>query len=175
MNRGYSSSGHEQTLRVVSRHRSSPRELLRFSTAPCALGHLLLAGNEQGLRVLWFGDSAQALETELRQHFSAAQVQRDTDKLTGWLEPVLRQLAEPFRLAQVPLDLRGTLFQQQVWRALQHIPRGQTLAYRDLAATLGSHPRAVARACASNPLALLVPCRVARKAALLQAERSSPG
>ena len=85
----------------------------------------------------------------------------------------------------MPLDLRGTVFQQQVWHALQQIPVGQTRGYGELAASIGSHPRAVARACASNPLGLLVPCHrligangalsgyrwgLARKAALLQGE-----
>ena len=116
---------------------------------------------------------------------SAATLQRDQAGLGNWLQAIIGQLEEPQRAAQLPLDLRGTAFQQRVWQALQQIPAGQTRRYGELAASLGSHARAVARACASNPVGLLVPCHrvvgsqnaltgyrwgLARKAALLERE-----
>ncbi|XXF09292.1 bifunctional DNA-binding transcriptional regulator/O6-methylguanine-DNA methyltransferase Ada [Pseudomonas sp. D1-3] len=170
---------------LARRRLGSPGETLRVAVVPCPLGHLLLASSENGLCALLFGDSPDALETELRQRFPAASLQADEGQLQAWLSEVLQQLREPARAAGLPLDLRGTAFQQRVWQALRAIPVGQTRTYGQLATTLDSHPRAIARACASNPLGLLVPCHrvtaadgslggyrwgVARKAALLAAE-----
>jgi AraC family transcriptional regulator of adaptative response/methylated-DNA-[protein]-cysteine methyltransferase len=153
------------------------------------LGQLLLASSARGVCALLFGDAAEQLEDELQQRFAAAQLQRDDAELGDWLQQVVAQIEEPQRAAQLPLDLRGTAFQQQVWRALRQIPVGQTRRYGELAASIGSHPRAVARACASNPLGLLIPCHrvvaangalggyrwgVERKAALLRREQE-PG
>ncbi|MFZ2320261.1 MAG: bifunctional DNA-binding transcriptional regulator/O6-methylguanine-DNA methyltransferase Ada [Pseudomonas sp.] len=166
----------------------SASEPLRYGISPCPLGYLLLAASANGVCALLFGDQPAALEAELRQRFASAELQRDDHSLGDWLSAVLSQLHEPARAAHLPLDLRGTAFQQQVWQALQTIPRGKTRRYGDLAAQLATHPRAIARACASNPLGLLVPCHrvvaadgglsgyrwgVARKEALLAAEAQS--
>ena len=107
---------------------------------------------------LLFGDDEAALEQELRSRFAAADLHRDQAGLGDWLQAIVSQLEEPQRATQLPLDLRGTAFQQRVWQALQQIPAGETRRYGELAAPLGSHARAVARACASNPIGLLVPC-----------------
>ncbi|TBU81230.1 bifunctional DNA-binding transcriptional regulator/O6-methylguanine-DNA methyltransferase Ada [Pseudomonas daroniae] len=186
---GYSGTRalYEQTdgLSPARRRQGAAGEMLRIAVAPCALGYLLLASSDNGLCALLFGESEAAVETELRQRFPAATLQRNDAVLQDWLHEVLTQIEEPTRAANLPLDLRGTAFQQRVWQALRTIPMGQTRTYGQLAATLGSHPRAIARACASNPLGLLVPCHrvtaadgslggyrwgVARKAALLKAE-----
>ena len=174
-------------LSPAQRRKQGAGELLRYSIAPCPLGHLLLASSAKGICALLFGDDPAALLTELQQRFAAAELQADDASLGDSLRQVLAQISEPQRAAQLPLDIRGTAFQQQVWRALQQIPVGQTRNYAELAAQLGSHPRAVARACASNPLGLLVPCHrviasngslsgyrwgLARKAALLKQEAS---
>jgi AraC family transcriptional regulator, regulatory protein of adaptative response / methylated-DNA-[protein]-cysteine methyltransferase len=172
-------------LSPAQRRKQGAGELLRYSIAPCPLGHLLLASSAKGICALLFGTDPAALMTELQQRFAAAELQPDDAALGDSLRQVLAQISEPQRAAQLPLDLRGTAFQQQVWRALQQIPAGQTRNYTELAAQLGSHPRAIARACASNPLGLLVPCHrviasngslsgyrwgLARKAALLEGE-----
>lgn len=172
----------------LARPRPASAERLRYAISPCPPGYLLLTASANGVCALLFGDQQDALEAELRQRFASAQLQRDDQGLGDWLNAVLTQLHEPARAAHLPLDLRGTAFQQRVWQALQTIPRGQTRRYGDLAAQLASHPRAIARACASNPLGLLVPCHrvvaatgelsgyrwgVARKAALLAAEAQS--
>ncbi len=186
---GYSNtrSLYEQTdgVALATRRQGSKGETLRVAVAPCPLGHLLLAASDKGPCALLFGDSPQAVEVELRQRFPAASFKADDGQLQSWLSEVLQQLREPERAAKLPLDLRGTAFQQRVWQALRDIPIGQTRTYGQLAAELASHPRAIARACASNPLGLLVPCHrvtaadgslggyrwgVSRKAALLKAE-----
>ena len=176
---------HPQTLSPMARRKGGAGETLRFAILPCPLGHLLLASSDKGFCALLFGDSPSTVEAELRQRFPLAERLRDDPALLPSLQQVLEQIDEPQRAAQLPLDLRGTAFQQQVWRALQGIPSGQTRTYGELAKQLGSHPRAIARACASNPLGLVIPChRVisasgqtggyrwgeARKIALLKAE-----
>jgi len=176
---------HDDALSPAQRRRQGAGECLRYAIVACPLGQLLLAASARGVCALLFGDSPEGVEDELRQRFAAARLQRDDAGLGDWLQQVIGQLAEPQRAAQLPLDLRGTAFQQQVWQALRQIPAGQTRRYGELAASLGSHPRAVARACASNPLGLLVPCHrvigadgalsgyrwgLARKAALLEGE-----
>ncbi|WP_439886391.1 bifunctional DNA-binding transcriptional regulator/O6-methylguanine-DNA methyltransferase Ada [Pseudomonas sp. MBLB4123] len=173
-------------LSPAQRRRGGAGECLRYGIAPCPLGQLLLAASAKGVCALLFGDEVAQLEDELRQRFAAAELQRDDAGLGDWLQRVVAQIEEPERAARLPLDLRGTAYQQQVWQALRQIPAGQTRGYGELAAALGSHPRAVARACASNPLGLLVPCHrvvaadgtlggyrwgTARKAALLRREQ----
>ncbi len=162
---------------------------LRYSIAPCRLGLLLLAASTRGVCALLFGDSDAALEAELAERFPAAERLRDEAALASTLAQVLQQLAEPARAAELPLDLQGSAFQQRVWQALRQIPAGQTRSYAELAASLDSHPRAVASACARNPLGLLVPCHrviasnggltgyrwgLQRKAALLAQEGKLP-
>lgn len=160
---------------------------LRYAISPCALGYLLLATTDKGICALLFADSPAALEAELAERFPAAQRTTDQSGLGAMLQQVLAQLNQPARAAQLPLDLQGTAFQQRVWQALQQIPAGETRNYGQLAADLDSHPRAVASACARNPVGLLVPCHrvigangslsgyrwgLPRKAALLRAEAS---
>jgi AraC family transcriptional regulator, regulatory protein of adaptative response / methylated-DNA-[protein]-cysteine methyltransferase len=177
---------HSDAMSPAQRRKRAPGETLRYATAAGPLGRVLLAASAQGVCALLLGDSDEALEAELQQRFAAAQRLRDDADLSPWLAQVIAQIEEPARAAQLPLDIRGTVFQQQVWRALRGIPLGETRNYAELAAQLGSHPRAVARACASNPLGLLIPCHrvvasngslsgyrwgVERKAALLEHER----
>ena len=175
-------------LSPAQRRQQGAGEVLRYAIGDCPLGLVLLAASERGACALLFGDDELELETELQQRFAAAELRRDQRGLRDWLREVLLQIAEPERAARLPLDMRGTAFQQRVWQALQTIPSGQTRRYGELAAQLDSHARAVARACASNPLGLLVPCHrlvgahgaltgyrwgVARKQALLKAEEDS--
>ena len=162
-----------------------PRETLRYAIRPCPLGLLLLAASQSGVCALLFGDSEAQLLEELQARFRNADLTCDPAGLSTWTEAILGQLDEPSRIAELPLDLRGSAFEQRVWQALRLIPAGQTRRYGELAASLDSHARAVAGACARNPLGLLVPCHrvvganqaltgyrwgIERKAALLQAE-----
>lgn len=175
---------------TAARPRKGTSEQLRYAINPCPLGLALMAASERGLCALLFADDEQALIDELQGRFPAAELQRDQAGLQKWQDAVLTQLQDPSHCADLPLDLRGSAFQLRVWQALQSIAPGQTMRYGELAATLGTHARAVARACASNPIGLLVPCHrvvgadqavtgyrwgVERKAALLAAERKSAG
>jgi O-6-methylguanine DNA methyltransferase len=106
------------------------------------------------------------LETTLREEFPAAQIERDEMQLHQWTQDLLRFLEGEEPHLDLPLDVRATAFQWRVWRVLYGIHRGETLSYSQVAASIGQPTavRAVARACATNPLALIVPChRVVRE------------
>lgn len=138
---------------------------IRYAIVDTALGRLLAARTERGLCSIALGDCDAELERGLRAEFHRAEVVRDDGGL-GALCRLLAPLAGGrSELPEVELDVRATAFQWRVWRALREIPRGRTVSYGELACRIGrpSAARAVARACASNPVALVVPChRVVR-------------
>ena len=130
---------------------------MEFATAECALGRLLAAWTDRGVCVVQFGDSDEVLEEGLRREYPRAEIRPGGDDLA-------RQIASAMDAYEGPLDADGTAFQIAVWKLLRRIPRGETRTYSDLARELGSGPRAVARACASNKLAGVIPChRVVRE------------
>ena len=138
---------------------------IRYTTAPSPFGRLLVAATERGICAVTLGDDDGALEAALRREYPNAEVARDDAALLGWLDAVRPVVEGRPGAAELPLDLQATAFQWQVWRALQEIPRGETRTYGEVAAALGrpGAARAVARACASNRVALVVPChRVVR-------------
>jgi AraC family transcriptional regulator of adaptative response/methylated-DNA-[protein]-cysteine methyltransferase len=136
-----------------------------YAVTPCALGLVLVAGTERGVCAVRFGDAEQALIDELGRDFPRASITRADAGFNRYVEAVVNQIEHPGRSFDLPLDLQGTLFQQRVWRALRDIPAGKTESYTEVAARVGqpSAVRAVARACATNPAAVVVPChRVVR-------------
>jgi AraC family transcriptional regulator of adaptative response/methylated-DNA-[protein]-cysteine methyltransferase len=106
------------------------------------------------------GDDAAELERSLRQQFSAASIVHDASGMEKQIEAILAAMTDHPAAADIPLDVRATAFQARVWQALRQIPRGETRSYAQLAEAIGqpSAVRAVARACASNPVAIAVPC-----------------
>ncbi len=141
-------------------------EAIRFTVVTCPLGKVLVAATERGICRISMGDRAAKLEEDLRGEFPRSAIRRDDEEMRPWLQPLLARLkGQPARL-DLPLDLRATAFQWRVWQALQEIPRGQTRSYSQIAETIGKPKatRAVARACATNPVAIVIPChRVVRK------------
>ena len=138
---------------------------IRYEIAECPLGWIALAGTRKGICSIEFGDSAEALETALRERFPNAARVTDDPELSRWLAELLTYLESPGTRLDLPLDVEGTAFQRRVWTALQEIPPGSTLSYGELAAQLDQPKaaRAVARACACNPVAVAIPChRVVR-------------
>jgi AraC family transcriptional regulator of adaptative response/methylated-DNA-[protein]-cysteine methyltransferase len=135
-------------------------ETIRFATAPSELGLLLVAATERGVCSVMLGDEPGELERLLRQQFSAATVTPDTSGMAEHVAAVLAAMTEHPVAGDLPLDLRATAFQARVWQALRQIPRGQTRSYAEVARAVGqpSAVRAVARACATNPVAIAVPC-----------------
>jgi AraC family transcriptional regulator of adaptative response/methylated-DNA-[protein]-cysteine methyltransferase len=138
---------------------------IQYAIAPSTLGRLLVAATERGLCAVRIGDSAAELERDLREEFHAAEIHRDDAALKPYVQALLASLRGEKTTIDLPLDVRATAFQKKVWDELRRIPRGETRSYSDVAHAIGDDNavRAVARACASNPVALAVPChRVVR-------------
>ncbi len=139
---------------------------IRFSVVATELGWLLVAGTARGVCNVRFGADDRALDRALREEFPFAEVSADPVGLAPWVEALLRYLEGRTRRLEVPLDVRGSQFQRRVWGAIRAIPYGETRSYSELARGLGraGAARAVARACAANPVALAIPChRVVRR------------
>jgi len=138
---------------------------ITFAIAPTPLGRLLIATTERGLCAVRFGDNASDLEQGLRKEFHAAELHRDDAAMQRYVKPLLASIRGENTTVDLPLDVRATAFQMKVWNKLRQIPRGETRSYGEVAREIGEPRavRAVARACASNPVALAVPChRVVR-------------
>lgn len=133
---------------------------LRLATAPCSLGWVGIAASAQGVAAIALGTRAEEIEVELRGRFRAARFDGGDGELALWLREVVAAIDEARPPRDLPLDIHGTAFEEQVWQALRAIPRGTTRSYREVAAAIGrpTAARAVARACAANPLAVVVPC-----------------
>jgi AraC family transcriptional regulator, regulatory protein of adaptative response / methylated-DNA-[protein]-cysteine methyltransferase len=150
------------------------RQQIRFAIDQCSLGLVLVAATSKGICSVRFGEDARTLEAELRTEFGKAEIQRGDSAFRKWVKAVLNQIEEPRAQIELPLDVRGTAFQHRVWEALRRIPAGETATYTGIAERIGSPAavRAVARACATNPVAVVVPChRVLRKDASLAGYR----
>ncbi len=139
---------------------------IRYTIVDCPLGRLLVAATERGICGVSLGDADAALEASLRGEYPAAQIQRDEAGLGEWISAFLSYLHGRQPDLNLPVDVQATAFQWQVWEALRAIPSGSTRSYSQVAKTLGQPQaaRAVARACATNPVALVIPChRVVRE------------
>jgi len=139
---------------------------ITYATSECELGYLLVAATKKGICAVRLGSARDELESDLRNEFSAAQFEHDTGRLNDWVNQILEHLAGNRPNLDLPLDVQATAFQRLVWESLRAIPYGSTSSYSDVAKAI-SRPtavRAVARACATNPLALVIPChRVIRE------------
>ncbi len=138
---------------------------IRFGTGHSALGPILVAATERGLCAILLGDDPQDLEQDLRRRFPAADLVAGDAAFSEWIAGAVALVETPGRAHDLPLDIGGTAFQQRVWQALRAIPPGNTASYADIARAIGApgSARAVALACAANPLAVAVPChRVVR-------------
>ena len=143
---------------------------INYAIVNCALGKLLVAGTERGLCSVTLGDDETVLEEKLRSEFQGAELSRDPLQLDAAVGAIVEHLSGQLPHLDLPLDVRATAFQRRVWEELQKIPYGATRSYGEVAAAIGQPTafRAVARACATNPVALVVPChRVVREGGAL--------
>lgn len=133
---------------------------IRYTLVPCALGRLLVAATERGVCSVALGDTDAELQDALRREFPGAELEPAGGELDDWARAVVAAAEGHAPAPDLPLDLRATAFQLRVWRALREIPRGSTRSYGEIAAAIGSPgaARAVGRACAGNPVALVIPC-----------------
>jgi len=184
----YERAGTALGMTPATYRKGAPGVEIDFTIADSPLGRLLLAATTRGVCRVMIGDNDRALEKDLREEYPAAAVRRNDGILSAQVRTLLEHLRGKSPHVDLPLDVRATAFQWRVWRQLQAIPYGETRTYREVAVAIGkpTATRAVARACATNPVALLIPCHrvigsdgslrgyrwgVARKERLLQQER----
>ena len=139
---------------------------INYTIVDSSMGRLLVAVTERGVCAVRMGDDDAELEEDLHEEFPHAQIAREDSALRGLVEKILNHLDKNDACLDLPLDIRATAFQRQVWEQLRAIPYGETVSYGDVAKALGKPGavRAVGRACATNPVALVIPChRVVRE------------
>lgn len=161
---GYSSSsrfydglGRELGMKPSTARAGAPGELIGYAVHECSLGYLMIAWTDQGVCSVGFADSPGELVQQLGQRFSKARIEEA--ERPEWTRAVV-ETVEHATTTDIPIDIRGTAFQERVWRTLRGIPPGETRSYSEIARSLGSPSaiRAVAGACAANSLAVVVPC-----------------
>ena len=149
-----------------SRYRAGgPAEEIRFAVGQCSLGAILVASSTRGVAAILMGDDPDALTRDLQDRFAKARLMGGDAAYERLVAQVVGFVEAPRTGLDLPLDVRGTVFQQRVWQALREIPAGSTATYSDIAARIGAPAavRAVAGACAANALAVAIPChRVVR-------------
>ncbi len=137
-----------------------------YTIAKSPLGKVLVAATERGVSAVYLGNAENTMIAELREEYPRAEIVPATDSFQRWVREIMQRMeGKPPRL-ELPLDLQATAFQRRVWQELQRIPRGRTRTYSQVARSLGRPKavRAVARACATNPVSVVVPChRVIRE------------
>ena len=157
---------HETLGMTPSAFRSGGMEVtLRYTTVPTVVGRMLVAVTERGITAVSLGETEAALVASLRSDYPKAVFRRDRKGLEQPVSRLLQCLNGSAAVGRLPLDVKATVFQRRVWQALQQIPRGQTRSYQQIARAIGqpTAARAVARACAGNPVAVAIPChRVVR-------------
>jgi len=194
---GYGSSGRAYEtaglgMTPATYRRGGEGTSLLYAFTDSTLGRLMVAATERGVSMVALGDDDRRLLRDLQAEYPAALLRRDDERLLPWVKKVLARIEDPASRVELPLDLRATAFQRRVWEALRAIPSGETRSYAEVARSLGRPraARAVARACATNPAAIVIPChRVVgsdgraggyrwgreRKRALLQREAAGRG
>ena len=156
----YERAGAALGMTPATYRKGAPGVAIDFTIAESPLGRLLLAATARGVCRVMIGEKDTSLERDLRQEYPHATVRRHDRILSAQVRTLLEHLRGRSPHVELPLDVRATAFQWRVWAELQAIPYGETRTYREVAAAIGkpTATRAVARACATNPVALLIPC-----------------
>jgi AraC family transcriptional regulator of adaptative response/methylated-DNA-[protein]-cysteine methyltransferase len=183
----YVSAAKELGMTPTAYRSGGKGERIRFGIVHTWLGHLLVAATDRGIATLQMRDSEADMRDSLHTTFPHAELIEDDPDFARLMQDVVELADHPSSEARLPLDMKGTAFQHRVWNALREIPAGSTRTYSEVAETIGSPKavRAVAKACADNPVPLIVPCHrvigkngkltgyrygIARKQALLERE-----
>jgi AraC family transcriptional regulator of adaptative response/methylated-DNA-[protein]-cysteine methyltransferase len=171
---GYGSSGSaydkkrdQLAMKPKVYRRGADGVAITYGLAQCSFGWVIVAATDRGICAIEFGDDANALPEQVQARFPNAELNEADRGFTTLLEQVVDFLESPRNTFILPLDIQGTAFQQQVWEVLRQIKPGETMSYTDVAERMGKPKavRAVASACASNKLAVVIPChRVISKA-----------
>lgn len=164
---GYGSSSrlYEQSPRYLGMTPKAYREkgrgqMISYSVMRCPLGLILLAATQKGICAVRIGDTKKTLIDELKNEFKDAEIKEAGPELSEWSERLIHYLSGGAPWPKLPYDVKATAFQRNVWDHLRAIPEGQTAYYSEIATAIGQPQavRAVARACASNPAAIVIPC-----------------
>jgi len=133
---------------------------IRFAVGDCQLGKILLAVNKRGVCFVSIGDDIESIQRGLTEKFSRAVIKGNVNTIKPIIASIVNFIENPLQTFNYPLDPRGTVFQQRVWQVIKTIPFGITVSYSDIAQIIASPKsvRAVAGACAANPLAIIIPC-----------------
>ena len=186
--RVYEQSDEQLGMTPAAYRRGGAGMHIDYTIVDTPFGRLLVGATERGVCAVAFGDSDDSLVRALHHDFPNAAIARGDNAHRDWVAAIVEHVGQGTGEAHVPLDVSGTLFQQRVWALLRKIPRGRTRSYSEIAAALDSPraTRAVARACASNRVAIVIPCHrvvrndgslggyrwgVGRKQRLLESER----
>ena len=131
-----------------------------YTVANTSLGKVLVAATERGVSAVYLGENEKTLVGELRKEYAKAEIVRAGQGNESWLKEIVRRVEGNAPSVELPLDVQATAFQRRVWQELQRIPRGTTRTYTQVAKSMGKprSVRAVARACATNPVSIVVPC-----------------
>jgi AraC family transcriptional regulator of adaptative response/methylated-DNA-[protein]-cysteine methyltransferase len=154
-------------------YRSGGRGMrLAYTIVACPLGKLLVAATQRGVCAVCLGDSDTKLAAALREEYPAAEITEKNGQLSRWTKQIVQHLEGALPHLDLPVDIRATAFQWRVWRELRRIPQGTTRSYSEIARRIGRPRavRAVARACATNPVAIVIPCH-----RVVRADRSMGG
>jgi AraC family transcriptional regulator of adaptative response/methylated-DNA-[protein]-cysteine methyltransferase len=159
--RFYARAGKELGMSARAAKGRANGQLVQYAVRPCSLGKLLVAWTARGVCDVRFGETSSELANGLRERLKRATIEQAP--ACPWVDAVLGRVERPAQRSltdQIPLDIRGTAFQERVWQELRKIPAGQTRTYSQLAAASGNAAavRAAARACALNPVAVVIPC-----------------
>src|SRR6266853_908740 len=186
--RVYESSNAQLGMTPATYRKGGKDMKIGYAIAKSSLGKILVGATERGISAVYLGDADAKLVDELREEYPKAEISAAGDSFERWVKEIVHRVeGNPPRL-ELPLDVQGTAFQRRVWQELQRIPRGATRTYMQVAQALGQPKavRAVARACATNPVSIVVPCHrvirgdgnlagyrwgLSRKEQLLSAER----
>ncbi len=184
----YERANREMGMTPATYRRGGQGMRISYTIINCPLGQLLIAATERGLCAVHFGSTRAECEALLRREYPAAEIIRDDRRLRYWVTALQNYFQGRDFAPQLSLDLHATAFQQRVWEALRKIPYGETRSYSEVARAIGQPKaaRAVARACATNPVPIVIPCHrvirndgslggygggIARKKKLLQQEQ----
>jgi AraC family transcriptional regulator of adaptative response/methylated-DNA-[protein]-cysteine methyltransferase len=143
---------------------------IRYAVAETTIGRILIAATERGICSVRIGKSENTMAKELGREFPAATIRRDREGLATWVERLVRHIEGRAPSLDLPIDVKATAFQWRVYEALRSIPYGETRTYREVARSIGAPraARAVGRACAANPVGIVIPChRVVREGGAL--------
>jgi AraC family transcriptional regulator of adaptative response/methylated-DNA-[protein]-cysteine methyltransferase len=188
----YERSNHQLGMTPATYGRGGRGMEIRYTITPSLMGRILVAGTDRGLSAVYMGRTDPELESTLRREYPEAHISRNSASVSRWVRQIVKHLAGRHPALDLPLDIQGTAFQRRVWEALRRIPYGETRSYTQVARQLGqpSARRAVARACATNPVSLVIPCHrvirgdgglggygggIERKQALLEKEKRVSG